>query len=57
MTEAPVAGTLRTLYGALAPVAVAAADGQDVEVCRHRRESRLRDRPLLMTAGNPIYQY
>jgi len=57
MTEAPVAGTLRTLYGALAPVAVAAADDQDVEVCRHRRESRLRDRPLLMTAGNPIYQY
>jgi len=33
---ASAAGTLRTLYGALAPVAVAAADGQDVEVCPGR---------------------
>jgi len=35
-TVAPAAGTLRTLYGALAPAAVAAAGGQDVEVCPGR---------------------
>ena len=35
-TVAPASGTLRTLYGALAPVAVAAAGRSDVEVCPGR---------------------
>jgi len=35
-TCAPAAGTLRTLYGALAPVSVAPAGGRDVEVCPGR---------------------
>jgi Trk K+ transport system NAD-binding subunit len=35
-TEAPASGTLRTLYGALAPVAVTAAGRGDAEVCPGR---------------------